>query len=88
MYCLNDQHPREEYAIYKRVNNATPYISNVFDNMKQVDEFFDAVARHHDHYHHSYYIDRVGYKNQYPVEFAQFYYKLLVRPVNDWQDVA
>ena len=38
MYYLNDKHPRKEYAVYKRVNNATPYISNVFYDLKQVEK--------------------------------------------------
>lgn len=88
MYYLNDKHPRKEYAIYKRVNNATPYISNVFTNFKEVEEFFGAVERRHNQFHHTYYIDAEGFNNNYPKELAQFYYKLLERPVNDWQEVA
>lgn len=88
MYYLNDSHPKKEYAIYARVNNGCPYIAQTFSNLRQVEEFFDAITRRHEHYHHTYYIDRVGHKNQYPQEFAQFYYKLLERTVNDWQETA
>lgn len=88
MYYLNDKHPRKEYAVYKRVNNATPYISNVFYNLKQVEEYFLAVQRNHDRYHHTYYIDMEGFVNSYPKELAQFYYKLLERPVNDWIEAS
>lgn len=88
MYYLNDKHPKTEYAIYKRVNNATPYIAGVFDDINQVNEYLEAIQRRHEHYNHTYYIDRVGQKNIYPKELAQFYYKLLERPVNDWKEVA
>lgn len=88
MYYLNDKHPTKEYAIYKRVNNAVPYISNVFSNIKEVELFFDKVTKNHDRYHHTYYVDALGYENKYPLEFAQFYYKLLIRTVNDWKDAA
>lgn len=88
MYYLNDKHPKTEYAIYKRVNNATPYIAGVFDDIKQVNEHLDSVARRHNQFRQSFYIDRVGQDNQYPKELAQFYYKLLERPVNDWQEIA
>lgn len=88
MYYLNDKHPKKEYAIYKRVNNGSPYIAAVFSSIKQVDEFLAAAERRHQQFHYSYYIDRVGHKNHYPQEFAQFYYKLLERPVSDWNEVA
>ena len=88
MYYLNDKHPKKEYAIYKRVNNGTPYIAKVFSNLKEVDEFLSVIIRNHEHYNHIYYIDRVGHKNKYPLELAMFYYKLLERPVNDWQEIA
>ena len=82
MYYLNDQHPKTEYAIYKRVNNAVPYISNTFSSKEEVREFLEATIRHHQHYHHTYYREE-----QYK-DFAQFYYKVLQRPVNDWEIVS
>ena len=88
MYCLKDNHPKKEYAIYKRVNNAVPYIASILDNDRQVEEFLQAIKRRHEHYRHTYYIDREGYENLYPKELAQFYYKVLERTVNDWQDIA
>ena len=89
MYYLNDQHPKTEYAIYKRVNNAVPYIiSNTFSSKQEVREFLEATIRHHQHYHHTYYIDTVGYREEQYKDFAQFYYKVLQRPVNDWEIVS
>lgn len=88
MYYLNDKHSEFEYAIYKRVNNACPYIACVFSNLREVEEFFKSVVTNHNRYNHIYYIDAIGYKNEYPKELAMFYYKVLKRPVNDWQDVA
>lgn len=85
---MYDKHPDYEYAIYKRVNNATPYVSNIFSSMREVEEYFKAIETRHNRYHHIYYIDAVGYENNYPKEFADCYYKLLIRPVNDWQEFA
>ena len=79
---------QKEYAIYKQVNNATPYISGTFSNLRQVEEFLTAMENRHKHYRQTYYIDRVGQENHYPKELAQFYYKILVRTVNDWTDIA
>ena len=36
----------------------------------------------------TYYIDRNGFKNHFPKEVVQYYYKVLERPVNDWQEIA
>ena len=88
MYYLNDKHPKYEYAIYTRVNNATPYIGQVFDNMKQVEVYLESIGKRHNKYHQTFYIDADGYENNYPKEFADCYYKLLIRPVNDWQEIA
>ena len=79
---------KKEYAIYKQVNNAAPYIANTFSNIAEVEEYLRTMEIRHKHYRHTFYIDRVGYENYYPKELAQFYYKVLERPVNDWQDIA
>ena len=88
MYYLNDKHPKYEYAIYTRVNNACPYISKVFTNYRQVEEFIKAIENRHNRLHHLFYIEAEQYKNIYPKEIAIFYYKVLKRPVNDWQEIA
>lgn len=85
---MYDKHPDFEYAIYCRVNNATPYIAHIYSSMREVEEYFKAMETRHNRYHHIYYIDTVGYDNKYSKEFAMFYYKLLKRPVNDWQEIA
>ena len=56
--------------------------------MKEVEEYFKSVSINHDRYHRLYYIDAEGFKNKYPRELATFYYKLVERPVNDWQEIA
>ena len=88
MYYLNDKHPEYEYAIYKRVRKGCPYIAKTFTNIYDVEEWINAVKKEHDKYHYTYYIDAEKYENQYPLEFAQFYYKILKRQVNDWQEIA
>lgn len=85
---MYDKHPKYEYAIFTRVNNACPYISHIFSNLRQAEEFWKAVETRHNRFHHIYYIDAPGYSNKYSKEFAMFYYKLLKRPVNDWQEIA
>lgn len=79
---------KKEYGIYCRVNNACPYIAQVYSNMKEVEEYFRTVSVNHDRYHRLYYIDAEGFRNKYPKELATFYYKLVERPVNDWQEIA
>lgn len=78
---------KKEYAIFKRVNNATPYVSNTFSNLSQVDIYFQEIENRHKKFNQTFYIDRVGYKNYYPKELAQFYYKVLERPINEWQEL-
>jgi hypothetical protein len=86
MYYLNDKHAKYEYAVYTRVNNACPYIAHTFNNKKAVEEWLKEIIKQHNRYHHTYYIDTKEYKNEYPKEIVQFYYKILQRPVNDWQE--
>lgn len=88
MYYLNDQHPTKEYALYCRVNNGTPYLTTTFQNLNELNAFLSSVIKRHNKYHYSYYIDGINYPNIYPMEFAQFYYKVLERPINDWQEIA
>lgn len=88
MYYLNDNHPKYEYAIYTRVNNACPYISQVFSNLKQVNAYFEEIENRHNRYHHLFYIDHENYNNVCSKEVASFYYKVLKRPVSDWQEIA
>lgn len=87
MYYLNDNHPEYEYAVYCRMNQATPYIKATFDNKKQLEEYLKAVIRRHNQFHQSYYLDVDFYENEYPENQSNAYYKVLRRTVNDWQAI-
>lgn len=67
MYFLNDQHSKYQYAIYCRVNGATPYIKQVLDSIDDVFRFFEEVTKRHNRYHQVYYVDNDFFKNQYPL---------------------
>lgn len=88
MYYLNDQHPEFEYALYCKINNGCPYISNVYDNKQVLEITLGLIEKNNNRYHYIFYIDYPGYKNKYPKELAKRFYKVLKRPVMDWQEIA
>lgn len=87
MYYLNDVHPKYEYTVYCRVADACPYVMRSFTKKKDVDAFLRNLAKWHDRYHQIYYIDNKGFKNEYTINMNGKYYKILRRPVNDWEEV-
>ena len=89
MYYLNDQHPRYECALYTRVGNAVPYITekryiiNITDILREI----DSIERRHNRYRQIFYIDNDFYENKYSINQNGTYYKFLKRPVNDWEEL-
>ena len=89
MYYLNDKHTAYEYVIYCRKSKATPYlIGSIFDNERQVKQFIEEIGKRHERFNQPYYVDNYFYKNTYPITQDGWYYKILKRPVNDWQEIA
>ena len=88
MYYLNDKHPKYEYALYVRVNQAMPYIVNKFSSIDDVYRYIPEIEKRHNHYGQIFYIDNDFYKNSYNISAGGTYYKFLRRPVADWQEFS
>ena len=86
MYYLNDRHPKYEYALYKCVDKALPYIARTFDSMADVLRFVQELEKQHNHYRQTFYIDNDFYQNSYNIGTSRIYYKFLRRPVSDWEE--
>ena len=86
MYYLNDKHPKYEYCLYTRVNNAMPYIENKFSSIDDVYRYISEIEKRHNHYGQIFYIDNDFYNNSYSISTGGFYYKFLRRPVEDWEE--
>lgn len=88
MYYLNDKHPQYEYALYKRIGQALPYIENTFNSIDDVYRYIEQIEKRHNHYGQLFYIDNDFYKNSYNISTGGTYYKFLRRPVSDWQEFS
>ncbi len=86
MYYLNDKHSKYEYAIYCRVGSACPYIQKVFSSIDDVYRQIIEIEKKHNHYRQMFYIDNNFYDNKYNLNCGGTYYKILRRPVFDWED--
>lgn len=72
LYFLNDKHSKYQYAIYCRVNGATPYISTILETIDDVFRWVEEKEKRHNHYNQLYYIDNDFYKNKYPLNSQRF----------------
>lgn len=86
MYFLNDRHDMFEYSIYTRVGTACPYISGKYNTLEQVMIRIGEIERKHNHYGQLFYIDNDFYQNKYNINITGIYYKVLRRPVADWEE--
>lgn len=88
MYYLNDKHPKYEYAIYIRHGTGLPFIverprSNYWDIVRELQE----DAKKHERYHRVYFIDDKFFYNHYDKDMKGTYYKILRRPIADWEEL-
>ena len=86
MYYLNDKHTDFEYAIYCRVGQALPYIQTILNSMEDVMLRIVEIEKKHNHYGQFFYIDNDFYDNKYSLSYNCTYYKILRRPVSDWEE--
>lgn len=86
MYYLNDKHSKYEYALYCRVGQALPYIKRIFDSLDDVYRYIFEIEKRHNHYNQFFYIDNDFYENFYNISCGGTYYKVLRRPVADWEE--
>ena len=86
MYYLNDKHSKYEYAIYCRVGRAIPYIKIIFNSLDDVYRHIAQIEKKHNRYNQFFYIDNDFYKNIYNISCGGTYYKVLRRPVADWEE--
>ena len=88
MYFLNDKHPKYEYAIYIRHGLGMPFIIEK-PHMTYYDicNYLNEEAKRHERYNRIYYIDNKFFKNHYEFSLNGTYYKILRRPVADWEEI-
>lgn len=86
MYYLNDKHSKYEYAVYCRVGQALPYIQKILNSIEDVYRYVNELEKRHNHYRQFFYIDNDFYDNHYSLNNGGTYYKILRRPVSDWDD--
>lgn len=83
MYYNLLSHPGYEYAIYCRVGNAKPYIiPRLFKDIQEVYRFLEEQERRVG----IVYVDNDFYENKYSKSEKGTYYKVLQRPIADWED--
>ena len=86
MYYLEDKHPKREYGCYIKVGNAIPYISPWRGTEEwDVMEFIKDIEKRHSRTGQHFYIDNDFYNNHYPAGNYVYYYRFLVREINDWE---
>ena len=88
MYYLNDKHSQYEYGIYIRHGTGIPYIverphRNYWDLVRELEE----EAKKHHRYNRIYFIDEKWFKNEYERNVVGTYYKILRRPIADWEEI-
>ena len=88
MYYLEDKHPTEEYTVYIQVKCATPYIG-VWraTSMYEVYEFIQEIEKKHAKNNQRFYIDNDFYNNEYKKGDYVYYYRFMVRKINDWHQL-
>jgi hypothetical protein len=86
MYYLEDKHPTEEYTVYIQVKCGTPYIG-VWSGTSMLDvyKFIKEIEKKHARYNQHFFIDNDFYNNHYSKGDYSYYYRFMVRKVNDWK---
>lgn len=88
MYLLNDKHSKYEYVIYVRCGTAIPYLNGkIFTSYNDVCNYLEEIAKRHQRYNRIFYIDNKFYKNECERDERCIYYKILRRPVSDWEEI-
>lgn len=87
MYYLNDKHPKYEFTIYIRQGTAIPYLINTYNSYYDAKRFLEEKAKRHQHYNQIFYIDEDFFENEYTNNYQGTYYKILKRPVADWEEI-
>lgn len=88
MYYLNDKHSQYEYTIYVRYGTALPYmIGRTFTNYWDTCRYLMDIAKRHQRFGHICYIDDDFFYNEYERDLKGTYYKILRRPVSDWEEL-
>lgn len=86
MFYWEDKKIKYEYGIYCKVGSGLPYIRSVHSDMKQIYIAIEEIEKRHNHYRQLFYIDNDFYKNKYSLECGGTYYKVLRRPILEWEE--
>lgn len=82
----SDYKQKYEYGIYCQVGSGTPYIRKIYSDMKQVYVAIEEIEKRHNHYRQLFYIDNDFYDNKYTLQCGGTYYKVLRRPIAEWEE--
>ena len=88
MYYLEDKHPTEEYTVYVQQKSAEPFIG-VWrgTSMSDVYSHIRDIEKRHARYNQRFYIDNDFYDNHYQNCDYVYYYRFMVRKINDWHQL-
>ena len=76
-----------EYCFYICYNGGCPYYSNIFYSLEEALLWLKSIEKKAIRYNQIFYVDNDFYNNHYNKEVSKYgvYYKLLVRPTNNWK---
>ena len=85
MYLRNSYY---QYCFYIVCNGGCPYYSQVFNSLQEALNWLNEIEKKAKHYNRIIYVDNKFYNNHYNecCKFMGTYYKLLVRPTNEWEE--
>lgn len=85
MYYLEDKHPTNEYGCYIQNKGAMPYIAGWRgSSIEDVYRYIAEIEKRHNRYRQHFYIDNDFYNNKYNNSDYVYYYRFLIRKINDW----
>ena len=86
MYYDLYNHPKYEYAIYCKVGTAKPYIiPRSFKDLDDILKFLGEQEENHYLTGRTMYVDNDFYQNKFSMNEKGTYFKVLMRPVSDWE---
>lgn len=88
MYYDINKHPEFEYVFYCRVNGGKPYIiPRKFNSMDEVHAFIADLEDESVRFNRAFFVDNSFYKNKHSQNEKGIYYRVMKRPVADWENV-
>lgn len=78
----------KQYGIYRINNGGIPFLINKFDSLISAQLFINECVFDWDNKNMTYYIDNEFFTNKYSRSEANFYCRIKVREITDWQELS